>query len=158
VTHKELVRRAVRWLTLSQHCGAVLAEISTAAMENPDAIGWQAHKSIAVECKASRSDFLANKHKPCVRTGRLVGNERYFICEPGVITEADMNDTDYGLIHVIKGNCYVPVKAKFRALDPAEHNDERTMLVSALRRIQTREFLTIVPESCLEAAFSEDAA
>ena len=155
MTHKELVRAAVRWLTGTQHCGAVLAEISTTAMENPDAIGWQAHKSIVVECKASRSDFLANKNKPCVRINRLVGNERYFICEPGVIREADMTDTDYGLIHAINGGCYVRVRAKSRVLDSGEYSDERTMLVSALRRIQTREFLTIVPESSLEIATTD---
>jgi hypothetical protein len=101
-------------------------------MENPDAIGWQAHKSIVVEC-----------------------NERYFICEPGVIREADMTDTDYGLIHAINGGCYVRVRAKSRVLDSGEYSDERTMLVSALRRIQTREFLTIVPESSLEVAIAD---
>jgi hypothetical protein len=155
VTHKELVRAAVRWLTGTQHCGAVLAEISTSAMENPDAIGWQTHKSIVVECKASRADFLANKNKPCIRIGHLVGNERYFICEPFVIKPEDLEGTDYGLIIVDGGYSRVKIRAKFRALDSGEHQDERTMLVSALRRIQTREFLTIVPESSLEIAIPD---
>ena len=146
MTHQELVSLAVRWLTGSQHCGVVLAEISTSAMENPDAIGWQAHKSILVECKASRSDFLAQKNKPCVRVGRLVGNERYFLCERGVIRPEDLEGTGYGLIYVEEGLARLKMKGEFRALTGAEYNDERTMLVSALRRIQTREFLTIVSE------------
>jgi hypothetical protein len=147
--HKELVRFAVRWLIGTQHCGAVLAEISTTAMENPDAIGWQAHKSIVVECKASRSDFLANRNKPCVRVKRMVGNERYFLSKLGIVKLEDLENTEYGLIVLEDGRCYMKKKAKFHDLSPEEYNDERTILVSALRRIQTREFLTIAPESAL---------
>ncbi|MDE2102768.1 MAG: hypothetical protein KGL39_36325 [Patescibacteria group bacterium] len=143
--HKVLVRAAVKWLTGAQHCGAVLAEISTTALENPDAIGWQAHKSLVVECKASRSDFLAQKNKPCVRIGRLVGNERFYLCPEGVIKPEDLEGTGYGLIWWDGKSSRMQSKAEFRSLDPVELLDERTMLVSALRRIQTREFLTIVP-------------
>ncbi len=145
MTHKELVRAAVRWLTNTEHCGAVLAEISAAAIERPDAIGWQAHKSIVVECKASRSDFLADKNKSSARIGRLVGNERYYLSEAMILRPEDVAGTPYGLITVDGSQCRVRVKAQHRALSDVELMDERTMLVAALRRIQTREFLTIVP-------------
>ena len=145
LTHKELVKRATIWLVGAGHCGAVLSEISSAAMENPDAIGWQSHKSIVVECKASRADFLAQRNKPSVRIGRLVGNERYFLCESGIIKPEDLEGTDYGLIYVDGKYCRTRTKAKYRSLSPQEHDDERTMLVSALRRMQTRQFLTLIP-------------
>jgi hypothetical protein len=145
MTHGELVKRAVRWLTSTQRCGVVLAEISTVAHENPDAIGWQAHKSILVECKTSRSDFLGQRDKPCVRANCLVGNERYYLCEAYVIRPEDVDDTGFGLLWVDGDYVRIRSKAQFRSLSPSEYQDERTMLVSALRRIKLREFLVIAP-------------
>lgn len=145
MTHDDLVKRAVRWLTNTQHCGVVLAEMSAAAMERPDAIGWQAHKSILVESKTSRSDYLAQRNKPCVQAGRLIGNERYYLCEPHVIQLPDVEGTDFGLLWIKDGGVSVRLRAKHRALSVPELCDERAMLVSALRRIRMREFLTIVP-------------
>jgi hypothetical protein len=145
MTHNDLVKSAVRWLTGSQHCGVVLSEIASAAMENPDAIGWQAHRSILVECKMSRSDFLAQRNKPCIRSNHLVGNERYYLCERDVIRPEDVEGTDFGLLWIDGNHVRIRRKAEYRALSAAELQDERTMLVSALRRIKMREFLVIVP-------------
>src|SRR5277367_3191348 len=153
MTHEDLVKHAVRWLTSSRHCGVVLSEISTAAKENPDAIGWQSHKSTLVECKASRSDFLAQRNKPCVRSNCLVGNERFYLCERSVIRPEDIEGTDFGLLWIDGNRISLRRAAQFRSLSPSELNDERTMLVSALRRIRMREFLIVIPET--ESAFLE---
>jgi hypothetical protein len=145
MTHNDLVKRAVRWLTGSQRCGVVLAEITSVAMENPDAIGWQARKSILVECKVSRSDFLAQRNKPCVKVNCLVGNERYYMCQRYVIQPEELDDTGFGLLWIDGNEVSIRRKAPHRSLSLSEYQDERTMLVSALRRIRVREFLAIVP-------------
>jgi len=70
--HTDLVRRAVAWLRrgvpqpLSEVrlcCMPVFGEITTAASETPDAIGWAHGCSIVVECKVSRADFRADMRK-----------------------------------------------------------------------------------------------
>ena len=64
MTHAQLVEKAVRWLR-AYRCGVVLSEQACASGEMPDAIGWkQACHSVLVECKISRSDFLADRQKP----------------------------------------------------------------------------------------------
>ena len=79
MTHEDLRKRAVRWLTNTKHCGVVLSEIVSACSEIPDAVGWHGHFSYSVECKVSRSDFLRNGDKIHSRTGRGVGQLRYFL-------------------------------------------------------------------------------
>lgn len=62
MTHAELVTRAARWLRSTIKCGVVLTE-HNAGSEFPDAIGWKSGFSYLVECKVSRSDFLADLKK-----------------------------------------------------------------------------------------------
>jgi len=61
-------------------------------MENPDAIGWafRGSTSILVECKASRSDFLRDKHKMSRRTSETydlyrMGRYRYYLTPPKIV-------------------------------------------------------------------------
>lgn len=65
MTHAELVSRAARWLK-SQGCGTIVAtKLYVPGFEEPDAIGWWSHgRSLLVECKASRADFLRDAGKP----------------------------------------------------------------------------------------------
>ncbi len=155
MTHEELRKEAVRWLTNTKHCGVVLSELRSAALETPDAIGWKYGQSILVECKVSRSDFHANKDKPSVRAGIGMGRQRYFLCPEGLIKVGDLDDlmesatgeltwdcSGYGLLWLCQsGRIAVKKEAPARATD---HVGEIRMLVSALRRVKTREFLTII--------------
>jgi hypothetical protein len=84
LTHEQLRKRAIQWLTNTRHCGVVLSEISCLCSERPDAIGWQHHASYLIECKVSKSDFRAQKDKIHVRAERGVGMFRYYMCPPGV--------------------------------------------------------------------------
>lgn len=149
MTHESLRKRALKWLTLTNHCGAVLSEIVAACGEIPDAIGWQAHRSVAVECKVSRADFLANQSKPHSWNGMGVGQLRFYLCPPDLLTEKDVRGTDWGLLYANEKHVAVVVQGTMR--EQYDLLSERTMLVSALRRVRTREFLTIVREG-------EDAA
>jgi len=144
MTHDELRRLAVRWLTNTQKCTVVLSELVTSAFETPDAIGWKFGASTLVECKISRPDFLRNQHKPSIRSGRSVGRQRYFLTPEGMISPDDLTGANegYGLLWVNSAN-RVKVAKEAPRVETSEIQEIR-MLTSALRRIKTREFLTIV--------------
>lgn len=148
MTHAELCKRAVRWLRKSRNCGVVLSEMKTLTTEIPDAIGWRNDRSFVVECKTSRADFLADSKKPHKIAGRGVGNYRYFMCEEGVIRESDLVGRDEGLVVIAYDGRAVECRLPGRREPCLE--DERTMLVSALRRIQAKEFIVIVQEEGVE--------
>jgi hypothetical protein len=154
MTHEDLRRRAVQWLTNTKRCSVVLSELSSAAFEIPDAIGWRCSTSYLVECKVSRNDFNANKSKPHTRSTRGgMGRYRYFLTPPKLISERDLVDIgpdevqeqDYGLLWCEEYSTKVMKEAIYRPTINIE--GETAMLVSALRRVRTREFLTIVQES-----------
>lgn len=142
--HEDLRKLAVKWLTNKKHCGVVLSEIVTACSEIPDAVGWQAWVSYLVECKTNRADFLAQRRKCWMRTGRGVGSFRYFLAPEGVLETSDMADSDWGLL-VVSPSGRVKLAAEAARREPCRE-DEVRMLVSALRRVKQREFLVIVPE------------
>lgn len=100
--HDELVKRAGRWLRGTCGCSAVLTEIKafTESGESPDAVGWRSNYSVLVECKASRSDFLADRKKPFrVHPARGIGTFRFFLCPPGIILPEDLPG-GWGLLYV----------------------------------------------------------
>lgn len=146
MTHAELVEVAARWLR-RKGCRIVLSEFTALCSEIPDVLAWRgtAAASYLIEAKASRSDFLADRKKPFrafPETG--VGQYRYFICRPGVITVGDLPDR-WGLLYandktvtIERGKdparCAWP-EDPFR-FDQFAHRAERTFLLSALRRLQ----------------------
>jgi hypothetical protein len=148
MTHEDLRKRAVKWLTNTKHCGVVLSEIVTALSEIPDAVGWQSWASFLVECKVSRADFRAQQDKPWMRSGRGVGQFRYFMVPSGLIGPADLEDQEWGLLCV--DDCRIRVVKEAARREP-NREDEIRMLVSALRRVRAREFLILVSESDIEA-------
>jgi len=80
VTHRELVRRAARWL-LGARCKLVVINAKPwGCAEHPDAIGWTPDgESVVVECKMSVADFLADVHKRWRRIGRGMGMRKYYL-------------------------------------------------------------------------------
>ena len=150
MTHEDLRKSAVKWLTNTKGCSVVLSEMTSYAAEIPDAIGFQSHQSILVECKVSRADFFQNSDKPHVRTGNGVGQYRYFLTLPNMVTSLEVLDP-YGLLVVLDGRIAIKKPALF--CQDANLLNERTMLISALRRVKTREFLTLnTCECCSESA------
>ena len=54
--------------------------------ENPDAFAIDKYGSILIECKATRSDFLADKKKPFrINPEQGIGQCRYYLVNEGVI-------------------------------------------------------------------------
>ena len=84
MTHPQLVEKAVRWLR-RYRCGVVLSEQACVSGEMPDAIGWKrACHSVLVECKVTRSDFLADRGKPFrLKPEQGVGCERFYLAPAG---------------------------------------------------------------------------
>lgn len=143
MTHEDLRKRAVRWLTNTRHCSVVLSEMVTGTYETPDAIGWcrGGSFSILIECKVSRSDFFRNADKVSCRVGKLMGHWRYFLVPRDLVTKDDMlKFPGYGLIYAGEHSTIVEVDAPQQVSDSA---GEIIMLVSALRRVRTREFITL---------------
>ncbi len=80
LTHKDLVKHAVRWLAGAQQCNPVFSERGSARVgEVPDAIGFTANESVVVEVKVSKSDLMADKKKPHRTNGDGMGNRRYYL-------------------------------------------------------------------------------
>jgi len=143
MTHDELVIRAERWLLKSVGCSFCLTELTTSIGEIPDAIGWKFGKSILVECKASRSDFLSDKKKHFRRIPKNgIGKYRFYMCPPGIIKPEELPDK-WGLLYchdkkiqkvvAPKGNCW----HKFPSFE-FHFDREITFLCSALRRVHLR--------------------
>jgi len=65
--------------------------VCSTVSENADAIGWDGYgRCMVIECKVSRSDFLANKHKPHEIVGDSMGNERWFMTPPGLVEPKEL--------------------------------------------------------------------
>ncbi|MCB8880066.1 hypothetical protein ACELLULO517_07455 [Acidisoma cellulosilytica] len=79
------------------------------AGESPDAIGFRVSElrdgggSTVVECKVSRSDFLADQKKPHRTQGAGMGRFRYFMVPEGMLS-ADEVPSGWGLIYVGERN------------------------------------------------------
>ncbi|WP_444941229.1 hypothetical protein ACJJI3_01415 [Microbulbifer sp. ZKSA004] len=145
-THAELVNRAEHWLK-SQGCGVVFRDefrATTYTGEQPDAIGWRDGLSLLIECKASRSDFLADKRKKFRQDpAQGMGDWRFYMCPPDVIREEDLPE-GWGLlyalprqikkVHGCPGNCDWWNKKPFEGHKRAETQ----MMYSALRRMEVR--------------------
>jgi hypothetical protein len=141
MTHEDLRKAAVRWLTNSKKCSVVLSEMVSAAGEIPDAIGWKYGFSYLVECKTSRSDFKRNEDKWFIRSGSGMGCNRFFLCPRGLIEAPELDGSGYGLLWIGESG-HIRV---IREPETKETNSRKEicMLTSALRRVRTREFLTI---------------
>src|ERR1700761_3630265 len=90
--HSLLVRKAVEWLRHSYRCGVILSEQSCATGEIPDAIGWKGQcRSVVVECKVSRADFLADARKDFrLRPEEALGAERIYMAPGGLIAPEEL--------------------------------------------------------------------
>jgi hypothetical protein len=121
--------------------------------EQPDAIGWRDGLSIMIECKASRSDFLADKNKDVrKRPERGMGDWRFYLCPPEIIYPSEL-PLGWGLLYALpkqirkvhgmpKGNC------NWWHQKPFEGNKrcETQVMYAALRRIERRGLLDLVYE------------
>lgn len=97
MAHSELVARGSAWLR-KQGCAVVFSELTahTRTGELPDVIGWRGGNSVLIECKVSRSDFLADKNKSFRSEGGM-GDFRLYLSPPDVIAPSDLPE-GWGLL------------------------------------------------------------
>ena len=139
MTHAQLVDRAVEWLR-SYRCGIVLSEQACISGEVPDAIGWKrACRSVLVECKASRADFLADREKPFRRDPDLgLGCERFYLAPAGLILAGEL-PKHWGLLEYRRNQTTLVVKPGRQDLrTPQGLMYEMNLLLASLRRVEVR--------------------
>lgn len=131
-THRELCETAERWLLGTAKCRVAIAEPNCIVTnEQPDAIGFRASGSILVEAKTSRADFLADAKKPFrISAKNGMGNERFYICESGIISAEDLPQ-GWGLLYLTAGGKVKRIKHSdiFRDIN---QSDETKLLTACL--------------------------
>ena len=136
--HALLVRAAVAWLR-RYRCGVVLSEQACVSGEVPDAIGWKrACHSVLVECKISRSDFLADRGKPFRHKPELgVGSERFYLVPRGLVRAEEL-PAGWGFLEYHKRSVHIlrPSRKNFRSDEG--FRCEMNLLLASLRRVEIR--------------------
>lgn len=144
ITHADLVIRAEKWLRAANFKVAFREfHARTSTGEKPDAIGWGHGVSVMIECKATRTDFLADKRKPFRRDpSKGMGDFRIYLCPTGLIRPYEIPE-GWGLLYAsakqIRRIHGLP-RSNMWTSPPFAGNksDEVATLVSALRRIDLR--------------------
>jgi hypothetical protein len=143
MTHSALVELAVRWLRTSYRCGIILSEQACCTGEVPDVIGWKACcRSVLVECKISRADFLADRGKSWrmdADAQGALGCERFYMAPAGLIATAEL-PPGWGLLEVRGRKVEIAVAcSKRKSLrTPEGLLNEMNLLLASLRRVEIR--------------------
>jgi hypothetical protein len=138
MTHAQLVANAVHWLR-RYRCGVILSEQACASGEMPDAIGWKcACHSVLVECKVTRSDFLADRAKPFrLKPEQGVGCERFYLVPAGLLRHEEL-PAGWGLLE-LRHNKIETIRPSAKNLRTATgFRYEMNLLLASLRRVEVR--------------------
>jgi len=138
MTHAQLVQKAVQWLR-SYRCGVILSEQACASGEMPDAIGWKRPcHSVLVECKISRTDFLADREKPFREKSNLgMGCERFYLTPARLLSPEEL-PCGWGLLELHNREVVMlrPAAKNLRSASGFRH--EMNLLLASLRRVEIR--------------------
>jgi hypothetical protein len=141
MTHQALVELAVRWLRTTYRCGIILSEQACCSGEVPDVIGWKGRcRSVLVECKISRADFLADRGKPWRLDAQgALGCERFYMAPAGLIAAAEL-PSGWGLLEVRGRKVEIAVACNKRKSlrTPEGLLNEMNLLLASLRRVEIR--------------------
>lgn len=138
--HALLVSKAVHWLRSQYRCGVILSEQYCATGEVPDVIGWKGFcRSVLVECKVSRADFLADAAKPFRQHPEEgMGCERFYLVPAGVVRREDL-PKHWGLLELRAREIHLSVKpGRIDLRSPAALMKEMNLLLASLRRVELR--------------------
>jgi hypothetical protein len=138
--HAQLVARAAEWLRCKYGCGIILSEQYCASGEVPDVIGWKGLcQSVLVECKVSRSDFLADANKPFrLRPEEGLGSKRFYMAPAGIVSPEEVPKY-WGLLECKGREVVMTVKPGRQDLRTmAGLMKEMNLLLASLRRVEVR--------------------
>jgi hypothetical protein len=158
MSHQQLVDIAHRWVLNHGHAGVAFKELVAvgAGGEIPDvlAIGGRVH-SILIECKVSRSDFLADRKKFFrIYPEMGMGSHRIYCAPEGLLRLEELPEK-WGLLSVapngraslsFRPDPMHPTVAFLNRHYAQPHNEasERAMMYSALRRMQE---MNLIPQT-----------
>ncbi len=141
ITHTELIEKASKWLkrhtenTFIPNCPFVLAELVaiTHTGETPDILGFSSNRSVMIEVKVSRSDFLADRNKVFRNYDDFgMGQQKFYCCPEGLIKLEEIPD-NWGLLYWTGKKIKIIKKGE---LQECNLQAERTMLLSVIRRLK----------------------
>lgn len=139
MTHSELVELGRKWL--SRQCAVVVTELTAANPESPDVIGWSAGCSTLIECKVTRSDFLADAKKMFrLFPEQGMGDHRLYLTPKGLLS-VDELPLGWGLLEATgRGvrTIVFPKREYDRPCFLGNKNNELTLLISAMRRLKVQ--------------------
>jgi hypothetical protein len=138
--HAQLISRAVEWLRHRYKCGIILSEQYCATGEVPDVIAWKGFcKSVLVECKASRADFLADAGKPFrLKPAEGMGSQRFYMAPAGMIGAEEL-PRHWGLLELRGRKVAMTVKPGRADLrSEVGLKKEMNLLLASLRRVEVR--------------------
>lgn len=159
-THSDLVKIAYKWVLKNSSCGVAFKELNSIAGEYADVIGFgSGGRSVLVEVKVSRSDFLADKKKSFrINPEKGMGSERYYCCPNGLIKVSDLPQ-GWGLIYVNNGKAKLIHKPMteysfeghgktYISQRVYQHEKnikaEHTLMYSALRRLHLKGYIDCI--------------
>ncbi len=132
MSHDHLVKKAAAFLR-SQGSVVTITDLTHSDSETPDAIGWFNNLATLIECKASRSDFLADRKKGFRwRSAQGMGAYRYYLTPQGLL-KPDELPPGWGLLEL--HGTHVAKVSKSDIFHQRKHTAETSLLLSALRRI-----------------------
>ena len=138
--HAQLIASAVEWLRRRYKCGIILSEQYCATGEVPDVIAWKGFcKSVLVECKVSRADFLADAGKPFRQKPEDgMGSQRFYMAPAGMIAAVDL-PRHWGLLEVRGREVRMMVKpGRVDLRSEVGLMKEMNLLLASLRRVEVR--------------------
>src|SRR5208283_189366 len=138
--HSQLIARAVEWLRRRYKCGIILSEQYCATGEVPDVIAWKGRcKSVLVECKVSRADFLADGAKPFrQKPEEGMGSQRFYMAPAGIIRAEELPKS-WGLLEMCGRDVGMTVKpGRVDLRTEAGLMKEMNLLLASLRRMEVR--------------------
>jgi hypothetical protein len=111
-----------------------MTEMTTAAWETPDAIGFHSGITTLIECKASMTDFKKDSQKYFRKNPEMgMGTYRYFMV-PKNLLNGTKTPQGWGLIEVSENKKTRVAKAS--DFFEANHQSEKDMLLSLLCRLK----------------------
>ena len=149
--HDNLVDIADKWLK-RKGCQVRITDrmrALTLSGEQPDNIGWRDGLSVMVECKTSRSDFLADLKKRFRVKDKGLGDWRFYLSPPGIIKPEDLPE-GWGLLWLEGKKVIevygVPSNSQWWSQRPFESDKHEVtiLMASALRRIEKAGYLSLI--------------
>ena len=139
-THQGLVECAAKWLSGSKRCPVVVKEQYSNCAEFPDAMGFLMNggktRSISVECKASRSDFLNDRKKNhrFHLDFTAKGDFRYYLVAENVAVDLAEIPAGWGLLRMKGERVRVVREAEHQERTAESMREEVTFLYAVIRK------------------------